>query len=117
MIIAANWKMNPPLAEAGALAAAYAGATFNGVSRVLFPPAPYLVQMAMRLDGSGIQLGGQDCHQAVSGAHTGDVSAAMLASCGAGMVLLVILKGGKRMAKATGWSPPRPGPPWQKGCL
>ncbi|MEL0187949.1 MAG: triose-phosphate isomerase, partial [Alphaproteobacteria bacterium] len=53
MIIAANWKMNPPLAEAGALAAAYAGATFNGVTRVLFPPAPYLVQMAMRLDGSG----------------------------------------------------------------
>ncbi|MEC7372230.1 MAG: triose-phosphate isomerase [Pseudomonadota bacterium] len=88
MIIAANWKMNPPLAEAGALAAAYAGATFNGVTRVLFPPAPYLVQMAMRLDGSGILLGGQDCHQAVSGAHTGDVSAAMLASCGAGTVLI-----------------------------
>ena len=88
MILAANWQMNPPLAEAGALAAAYAGATFNGVTRVLFPPAPYLVQMAMRLDGSGILLGGQDCHQAVSGAHTGDVSAAMLASCGAGMVLI-----------------------------
>ena len=88
MIIAANWKMTPPLAEAGALAAAYAGATYDGITRVLFPPAPYLVQMAMRLDGSGILLGGQDCHQAASGAHTGDVSASMLASCGAGMVLL-----------------------------
>ena len=88
MIIAANWKMNPPLAEAGALAAAYAGATYDGITRVLFPPAPYLVQMAMRLDGSGILLGGQDCHQAASGAHTGDVSASMLSSCGAGMVLL-----------------------------
>ena len=88
MIIAANWKMNPPLAEAGALAAAYAAATHDGVTRVLFPPAPYLVQMSMRLDGSGVLLGGQDCHQADSGAHTGDVAASMLAACGAGMVLL-----------------------------
>lgn len=88
VIIAANWKMNPPLAEAGALAAAYAGATHDGVTRILFPPAPYLVQMSMRLEGSGVHLGGQDCHQASSGAHTGDVSASMLSACGAGMVLL-----------------------------
>lgn len=88
MIIAANWKMNPPLAEAGALAASYAGASHDGVTRILFPPAPYLVQMSMRLEGSGVHLGGQDCHQAESGAHTGDISASMLASCGAGMVLL-----------------------------
>lgn len=88
MIIAANWKMNPPLAEAGTLAAAYAGASHDGVTRILFPPAPYLVQMSMRLDGSGVLLGGQDCHRADSGAHTGDVSASMLVACGAGMVLL-----------------------------
>ena len=88
MIIAANWKMNPPLAEAGALAAAYAGATHAGVTRILFPPAPYLVQMAMRLNGSGIRLGGQDCHHRASGAHTGDVAASMLLECGADMVLL-----------------------------
>jgi len=88
MIVAANWKMNPAMEEASKLAMAYASQTYDGVTRILFPPHPYLVQMAMRLDGSGILLGGQDCHQAVSGAHTGDVSAAMLASCGAGMVLL-----------------------------
>ena len=88
VIIAANWKMNPPLGEAGMLAAAYAAAVHEGITRVLFPPAPYLVQMAMRLEGSGIRLGGQDCHEAASGAHTGDVAASMLASCGAGMVLL-----------------------------
>lgn len=88
MIIAANWKMNPPLADAGALAAAYAAASHDGVTRILFPPAPYLVQMAMRLDGSGIHLGGQDCHQASAGAHTGDVAAPMLAACGADRVLL-----------------------------
>ena len=88
MIVAANWKMNPPIEEAGSLAAAYAGVGFDGVTRILFPPHPYLVQMAMRLGQSGIRLGGQDCHSAVSGAHTGDVAAHMLAACGADIVLL-----------------------------
>ena len=88
MIVAANWKMNPPIEDAGSLAAAYAGAGFDGVTRILFPPHPYLVQMAMRLGQSGIRLGGQDCHSAVSGAHTGDVAAHMLAACGADIVLL-----------------------------
>jgi triosephosphate isomerase len=88
VIVAANWKMNPPIEDAGSLAAAYAGAGFDGVTRILFPPHPYLVQMAMRLGQSGIRLGGQDCHSAVSGAHTGDVAAHMLAACGADIVLL-----------------------------
>lgn len=80
--------MNPPLAEAGALAAAYAGESFEGITRILFPPAPYLVQMSVRLDGTGVLVGGQDCHQDASGAHTGDVAAGMLADCGASLVLL-----------------------------
>ena len=88
MIIAANWKMNPPLADAAALAAAYAGETFEGITRILFPPAPYLVQMGVRLDGTDILVGGQDCHQNASGAHTGDIAAGMLADCGASVVLL-----------------------------
>ena len=88
MIIAANWKMNPPLAEAARLVAAYAGQPFKGVTRVLFPPAPYLVQMGVRLDGTGILIGGQDCHQNAAGAHTGDISAGMLADCGATFALL-----------------------------
>ena len=60
MIVAANWKMNPGIEDAGALASAYAGQTYDGVTRILFPPHPYLVQMAMRLDRSGSRLGGQD---------------------------------------------------------
>ena len=88
MIIAANWKMNPPLADAAALVAAYAGESFDGITRILFPPAPYLVQMGVRLDGTGIRVGGQDCHADASGAHTGDVSAGMLADCGGACVLL-----------------------------
>lgn len=88
MIIAANWKMNPPLADAARLVAAYASEDFEGVTRVLFPPAPYIVQMGVRLGGSGVLVGGQDCHQTPSGAHTGDISAGMLADCGANFVLL-----------------------------
>lgn len=88
MIIAANWKMNPPLADAGQLVSAYTQINFDGVQRVLFPPYPYLVHMAMRLEGSGILLGGQDCHESAAGAFTGDVAAGMLKECGASIVLL-----------------------------
>ena len=37
---------------------------------------------------TGIGVGGQDCHTAAKGAHTGDVSAAMLADIGADFVIL-----------------------------
>ncbi len=38
--------------------------------------------------GSGIALGGQDCHSAPKGAHTGDISAEMLADAGCSYVIL-----------------------------
>ncbi|MDA9929697.1 triose-phosphate isomerase [Alphaproteobacteria bacterium] len=88
LIIAANWKMNPGLAEAGALASSYSAVRFQNVIRIVFPPHPYLVQMSVLLGDSGILLGGQDCHDQADGAHTGDVSGDMLAACGASIVLL-----------------------------
>ena len=88
MIIAANWKMNPALEVAGSLALALMARSFAPVSRILFAPHPYLVPMSVRLGGSDVRLGGQDCHHDAAGAHTGDVSAAMLRDCGASMVLL-----------------------------
>src|SRR2546430_677701 len=39
-------------------------------------------------DGSTVAVGGQDCHIAQQGAHTGDVSAAMLRDAGASWVIL-----------------------------
>ncbi len=54
----------------------------------LFPPATLLGAMATALEGSGIILGGQDCHHMDGGAYTGDISAAMLRDCGASMVIL-----------------------------
>jgi triosephosphate isomerase len=88
MIVAANWKMNPTLEQAGVLATALARNTFTNVTRMLFAPHPYLVPMSVRLWESGVRIGGQDCHFADNGAYTGDVSAAMLRDCGASMVLL-----------------------------
>ena len=79
MIIAANWKMNPSLEAAGALANALNTRSSQPITRILFAPHPYLIPMSVRLLGS---------HQDVAGAYTGDVSAAMLRDCGASIVLL-----------------------------
>lgn len=88
MIVAANWKMNPDLATASGLVASYARDDFPTIQRILFAPHPYLVPMGVRLQGSQLRLGGQDCHARLDGAHTGDVSALMLKACGAQTVLL-----------------------------
>jgi triosephosphate isomerase len=52
------------------------------------PPAPYVTQAATLTAGSGLAVGGQDCHAKQSGAHTGDVSAAMLADAGCRYVIV-----------------------------
>ena len=88
MIVAANWKMNPSFYTAGRLATDLDACSFKPVKRILFLPHPYLMPISERLGQSEIRLGGQDCHQDAAGAHTGDVSAAMLRDCGASVVLL-----------------------------
>ena len=55
-----------------------------GITTVIFPPATLLD----RVRDHGAQLGGQDCHAQPQGAHTGDVSAPMLADAGAEFVLV-----------------------------
>ena len=88
MIIAANWKMNPTFDVAGSLVNEFNAQSFQPVKRILFAPHPYLLPISLRLGQSEIRLGGQDCHQDEAGAHTGDVSSAMLRDCGASIVLL-----------------------------
>ena len=81
-VLAANWKMNPTTAgEAAALVQGITEAA-RGQSRVtiaIFPPFVWLLGVLELLDGTGIELGGQDCHWEPSGPFTGEVSAAMLA--------------------------------------
>ncbi|WP_041793976.1 triose-phosphate isomerase [Pararhodospirillum photometricum] len=91
-LIAGNWKMNGLKAEARALAEAMA-ARFNSVGSVGFdmllcPPFPVIGTVVGAVAGTGIAVGGQDCHAKVSGAHTGDVSAAMLADQGCQFVIV-----------------------------
>jgi triosephosphate isomerase len=52
------------------------------------PPATLLAQARWALNGSDILLGAQDCHPLSSGAHTGDISAEMLADAGASAVII-----------------------------
>ena len=84
--IVGNWKMNgsrSALAEAEAVAAAKVA----GVRVGICPPATLIAPMAAALDGTGVFVGAQVCHHNASGAHTGDLSAAMLAEAGAVLTL------------------------------
>ena len=87
-LAAGNWKMNgdrAALAEVRALVAAHPSPECEVL---ICPPATLVAAMADAAQGSAIGVGGQDCHPRAAGAHTGDVSAAMLADCGAGAVIL-----------------------------
>lgn len=87
-LAAGNWKMNgsaAALAEVKALLAAHPA---PACEMLLCPPATLIAQMAWQTKDSALRVGGQDCHPKASGAHTGDVSAAMLADAGASHVIL-----------------------------
>ena len=87
-LAAGNWKMNglgDSLAEIDALAAAHPA---PGCDLLICPPATLISRMAERVSGTALRAGGQDCHETTSGAHTGDISAAMLADAGASHVIL-----------------------------
>ncbi|MGD9028075.1 MAG: triose-phosphate isomerase, partial [Methyloceanibacter sp.] len=55
---------------------------------MMCPPATLLTRAREVLEGSTILLGAQDCHPLKSGAHTGDISAEMLADAGAMAVIV-----------------------------
>jgi triosephosphate isomerase len=84
-LIAGNWKMNGLRADGLALAAELAQrakASRLSCELLVCPPATLLVLVSEVLQGSGIALGGQDCHAAPKGAFTGSISAEMLRDVG-----------------------------------
>ncbi|PWS36133.1 triose-phosphate isomerase [Falsiroseomonas bella] len=88
-LIAGNWKMHGTLAEAAALAGAVRdGAGGLPADLLVCPTFLHVAQVAATLAGSAVAVGGQDCHPAAKGAHTGDVAAPMLKDAGAGFVIL-----------------------------
>lgn len=87
-LAAGNWKMNglpADLAEVSALMAAH---TAPAIDILICPPATLLAPMASLRGPHALRLGGQDCHAASAGAHTGDISAPMLRAAGADYVIL-----------------------------
>jgi len=86
-LIVGNWKMNGDLALLDAVATCLAGGEWTGRA-VVCPPATLLAEAHRRLDPLGVGIGGQDCHAAQRGAHTGDLSADLLAQAGARWVIL-----------------------------
>jgi triosephosphate isomerase (TIM) len=88
-LIAGNWKMNGTLAGALRMAVALRGGASDLQCHLLLcPPVTLLQPLSLALAGSPVALGGQDCHTAASGAHTGDISAAMLHDAGATWVIV-----------------------------
>jgi triosephosphate isomerase (TIM) len=86
-LIVGNWKMNGALgvlAELDAMAAA--ASTHANVDIAICPPATLIAAAVARQPS--LMIGAQDCHSAASGAHTGCLSAQMLAEVGAKMVIV-----------------------------
>jgi triosephosphate isomerase len=89
-LIAGNWKMfgrRKDLAEVRAVAGASVYWEKTRLRVAICPPATLLVG-AVEAGGAAVAIGGQDCAAGLDGAHTGDLSAAMLADVGARFVIL-----------------------------
>ncbi|MEM9427488.1 MAG: triose-phosphate isomerase [Pseudomonadota bacterium] len=87
-LAAGNWKMNglaEALSEIDALAAAHRS---PACEVLICPPATLLSRLSDRASGTVIQTGAQDCHAKASGAHTGDVSAEMVADAGGAYIIV-----------------------------
>ena len=90
-IVAGNWKMNLNLQEGIALANELNEALVADKPNcdvVICTPFIHLASVASAVDASVIGVGAENCADKVSGAYTGEVSAAMVVSTGAKYVIL-----------------------------
>lgn len=87
--VAGNWKMHGSRSMATSLVNDIVAARPASIDVVVFPPFPYLAELASQHAGSGLGVGAQDVSEHEGqGAYTGEVSAAMLADVGAQWVLV-----------------------------
>ena len=90
-LIAGNWKMNGLKASMDEFEAMLAGASevADKADLLVCPPATLIAAFAEKAGGSKtVAVGAQDCHPEPFGAHTGDISAEMLADAGARVVIV-----------------------------
>jgi len=89
-LVAGNWKMNGTrrsLPELDSMAAGFDVELQNLIDLLVCVPATLLQSACEATRQSPLEIGAQDCHMNTSGAHTGDISAEMIADCGATAVL------------------------------
>ena len=88
-IVFGNWKMHGLRADALALAGSLAQRSARLLATLgIFPPATVLAEVARRVAGSALLVGGQDCHDKPEGPYTGCISAPMLKDAGARAVIV-----------------------------
>jgi len=87
-LVVGNWKMHGSHAANAQLLGGLQAAGPWVAEVAVCPPFPYLAEVALSLQGGEIAWGAQDCSAHESGAHTGEVSAAMLAEFGCRYVIV-----------------------------
>ncbi|MEP0519139.1 MAG: triose-phosphate isomerase [Hyphomicrobiales bacterium] len=90
-LVAGNWKMNglrADISEFAAMAGGYTKDLSAKADAMICPAFTLIAALANHPDSGDIKVGAQDCHTAASGAHTGDISAGMLADCGATAIIV-----------------------------
>jgi triosephosphate isomerase len=90
-LVAGNWKMNglsTALDELSRIGQGFMHGLDAQTDALVCLPATLIVRGCERLNGTPVKIGGQDCHQNESGAHTGDISAEMLRDAGARFVIV-----------------------------
>lgn len=91
-IVAGNWKMNKTLQEGLELAKEVnnkaKAANANNVTVIIGTPFIHLAEVNKVVDPAIVSVSAQNCATEISGAYTGEVSAAMVASTGCAYVIL-----------------------------
>lgn len=87
-LVAGNWKMNGLAASTSEFEAMLEGAGDTNADLLICPPFTLIAAFAAKAHGHAIAVGAQTCHPSPSGAHTGEISAEMLADSGASHVIV-----------------------------
>src|SRR5690606_6344010 len=90
-LIAGNWKMNGLKRSAAELTAMIESCQTTPEAHfdlLVCPPMTLIASFAEAARGTPVSIGAQDCHPEPAGAHTGDISAEMIADAG-GVAVIV----------------------------
>ncbi len=90
-LVAGNWKMNGLEADLGEIEQirdAVSRGDAGDAEVLVCPPATLIREAARIAAGTPLKIGGQNCHKAEQGAHTGDISPLMLRDAGASYVIV-----------------------------